>query len=119
MTDLVVEPSGRFAPPPASFSAVRTIGRGLEEAPILRQGLGVTWMLAIVGAVGRVVVPILLQQAIDRGIVGDEEVRVGFVGEVRGDRRRRPRSSPGSPSAKRSCASAHAARRRCSTCAAD
>ena len=50
------------------FSAVHTIGRGLEEAPVLRQGLGVTWLLAAVGAGGRVVVPILLQQAIDRGI---------------------------------------------------
>ncbi len=61
---------------------MRTIGRGLEEAPILRQGLGVTWMLAIVGAVGRVVVPILLQQAIDKGIMGAEEVRVGFVAKL-------------------------------------
>ena len=39
-------------------------------------------MLAIVGAVGRVVVPILLQQAIDKGIIGAEEVRVGFVAEL-------------------------------------
>jgi putative ABC transport system ATP-binding protein len=66
------EPMGRF-------SAVHTIGRGLQEAPVLRQGLGVTWMLAAVGACGRVVVPILLQQAIDKGIVRDEGVRVGFV----------------------------------------
>ncbi len=80
MSDLLFEPTSRYAPPPARFSAVRTIGRGLEEAPILRQGLGVTWMLAIVGAVGRVVVPVLLQQAIDRGIIGDEGVRVGLVG---------------------------------------
>ncbi len=79
MTDVVVEPSGRFSTPPPRFSAVHTIGRGLEEAPILRQGLGITWLLAIVGAVGRVVVPILLQQAIDKGIVGEENVRVGFV----------------------------------------
>jgi putative ABC transport system ATP-binding protein len=61
------------------FSAVRTIGRGLEEAPVLRQGLGVTWLLAAGGACGRVVVPILLQQAIDKGIVGDAGVDVGLV----------------------------------------
>jgi len=36
-------------------------------------------MLAAVGACGRVVVPVLLQQAIDKGIVRDEGVRVGFV----------------------------------------
>ena len=56
----VDEPVGRFG-------AAQTIGRGLQEAPVLRQGLGVTWGLAVVGATGRVVVPILLQQAIDRG----------------------------------------------------
>jgi len=69
----VDEPLGRF-------SAVNTIGRGLKEAPVLRQGLGLTWALAAVGAAGRVVVPILLQQAIDKGIVRDGGVRVGFVG---------------------------------------
>jgi ATP-binding cassette subfamily B protein len=64
--------------PPSQDSAVRIIGRGLETAPILRQGLGVTWLFAAVGAAGRVVVPILIQQAIDKGI--DEQ-----SGEVRFD----------------------------------
>jgi putative ABC transport system ATP-binding protein len=68
------EPIGRF-------SAVGTIGRGLEEAPILKQGLGVTWLLAAVGAGGRVVVPILIQQSIDRGIVGQDGVRLGLVAQ--------------------------------------
>jgi putative ABC transport system ATP-binding protein len=68
----VTEPIGRF-------SATSTIGRGLEEAPVLRQGLGLTWLLAALGAGGRVVVPILVQQAIDRGIVGQESVRLGFI----------------------------------------
>ena len=58
----MTEPTGRF-------SATTAIGRGLEEAPVLRQGLGITWLLAAFGAGGRVVVPILIQQAIDRGIV--------------------------------------------------
>jgi ATP-binding cassette, subfamily B, bacterial len=66
------EPVGRF-------STVDAIGRGLQEAPILRQGLGLTWLLAAIGAGGRVVVPIMLQQAIDRGIVGQDEVRVDLV----------------------------------------
>jgi len=60
-------------------SAIKTIGRGLEVAPVLRQGLGVTWLLAAVGASGRVVVPILIQQAIDKGIVGEEEVRLDLI----------------------------------------
>ena len=68
-----------FTEPVGRFSATTAIGRGLEEAPILRQGLALTWVLAAIGAGGRVVVPILIQQAIDRGIVGFDQVRVGFV----------------------------------------
>src|SRR5687767_9714812 len=68
----VTEPVGRF-------TAVHTINRGLQEAPILRQGLALTWLLAAVGAMGRVVVPILLQQAIDKGIVREGGVRVDIV----------------------------------------
>jgi ATP-binding cassette subfamily B protein len=61
------------------FSAASTIGRGLDAAPVLREGLALTWTLAAVGAGGRVVVPIVIQQAIDRGIVGEDEVRLRFV----------------------------------------
>ena len=68
-----------FTEPVGRFSATTAIGRGLEEAPILRQGLALTWVLAAIGAGGRVVVPILIQQAIDRGIVGHDDVRVDFV----------------------------------------
>jgi ATP-binding cassette, subfamily B, bacterial len=69
----VSEPMGRF-------SAAHTIGRGLDEAPVLRQGLVATWLLAALGAMGRVVLPILLQQAIDRGIGPDDgDVRIGLV----------------------------------------
>jgi ATP-binding cassette subfamily B protein len=64
---------------PSQDSAVRTIGRGLQTAPILRQGLGLTWFFAAVGAAGRVVVPILIQQAIDKGIVGPDEVDMGLI----------------------------------------
>ena len=65
------EPIGRFA-------AVHTINRGLHEAPVLRQGLAVTWRLAAIGATGRVVVPILLQQAIDRGSSPPRACRSGW-----------------------------------------
>ena len=68
----MTEPMGRF-------SATTTIGRGLEEAPVLRQGLGVTWLFAAIGAGGRVVVPIVIQQAIDRGIQGRGDVDLTFV----------------------------------------
>ncbi len=62
-----------------SSSATETILRGLREAPVLRTGLVLTFVLAAVGALGRVVVPVLIQQAIDRGIVGRDDVRVDLV----------------------------------------
>lgn len=48
--------------------ALATIGAGVRAAPALRVGIGLTIFLALIGASGRVVVPILLQQAIDTGI---------------------------------------------------
>ena len=61
---------------------------------MLRQGLALTWCLAAVGATGRVVVPILLQQAIDKGIVGDGRRARRLRRRARRDRRRRARRSP-------------------------
>jgi ATP-binding cassette, subfamily B, bacterial len=72
MSQPLSEPMGRFA-------GVHTINRGLQEAPILRQGLALTWCLAAVGATSRIVVPILLQQAIDKGIITDEGVKINVV----------------------------------------
>jgi putative ABC transport system ATP-binding protein len=60
------------------FSATTAIGRGLEEAPVLRQGLGVTWLFAAFGAGGRIIVPIVVQQAID-DIDDKGRVRMGFI----------------------------------------
>src|SRR3954467_14989322 len=74
------EPTGRW-------SAVQMIGKGVEAAPALRRGIGATFGLAMVGAAGRVVVPILVQQAIDRGLkpngvdVGTVTV-IGIIGLV-------------------------------------
>ena len=58
------EPLGRF-------SAVETIGKGVRAAPALRTGFGLTLLLAMVGAAGRVVIPIVVQQAIDHGLTPD------------------------------------------------
>ena len=67
----MTEPLGRWG-------AVETLGRGVKEAPALRTGFGVTLMLAMMGAAGRVVMPILVQQAIDRGLKAGR-VDVGMV----------------------------------------
>ena len=64
--------------PISRWSAVQMIGKGVDAAPALRRGIGATFALAMVGSAGRVVVPILVQQAIDRGLQKDK-VDVGAV----------------------------------------
>ena len=49
-------------------STWRTFVRGLQMSPELRLGLPVTLLLALVATVGRVVVPVLVQQVIDKGL---------------------------------------------------
>jgi len=61
--------------------AMATIKRGLKGSPELRHGAVGTVLLAFVGTGGRLVVPILIQQAIDRGFV-DGEVRVDFIARL-------------------------------------
>lgn len=53
------------------WSTVETIGKGVRAAPALRIGFFTTLGLALVGALGRVVIPILVQQAIDKGFTPD------------------------------------------------
>jgi len=52
--------------------------RGLRNSPELRRGLGVTVLFALLSAVARLVLPVLIQQAIDGGI-SDGIVDVGFI----------------------------------------
>ena len=104
-----MSPSAASAPSTRSTAACR-------RRPCCARASALTWLLAAVGATGRVVVPILLQQAIDKGIVGDGE-RAGRVRRrARRDRRGRPGDRRASPSARPSCASGGAASRRCTSC---
>lgn len=67
---------------PAHRGAIATIGAGVREAPALRDGLPLTLTLAAIGASGRVAVPILVQQAIDKGFEssgGESLVHIGTV----------------------------------------
>lgn len=57
--------------------AMETIRRGMRHSPELREGLGFTAVLALLAAVGQVVVPVAVQQAIDRGLADDTPS--GFV----------------------------------------
>ena len=62
-------------------SAGATIRRGLRLSPELRRGLPMTLLLAVVATAGRVIVPIAVQQVIDKGI-GSAGVDMGFVGAM-------------------------------------
>jgi len=58
--------------------ALQTIRRGVAHSPELREGIGVTLLLALVATMGNVVVPIAVQQTLDRGI-GTDGPNVGFM----------------------------------------
>ena len=49
-------------------SATATLRRGLRMMPEFRQGLPLTFLLALIATAGRVVVPIAVQQTLDRGL---------------------------------------------------
>jgi len=61
------------------ISAWQTIKRGAEISPELKQGFWGTLTLALLGTAGRVVVPIVVQQTLDRGINGPHGVDLPFV----------------------------------------
>jgi ATP-binding cassette, subfamily B, bacterial len=50
--------------------AFATLRRGLRMMPEFRRGLPATFALALIATAGRVVVPIAVQQTIDKGLVG-------------------------------------------------
>lgn len=58
--------------------AVATIRQGITEAPALGRGLALTLGLALIGAAGRVTIPVVMQQSIDKAFV-DDNVRFDFV----------------------------------------
>ncbi|MFI7549882.1 ABC transporter ATP-binding protein [Micromonospora sediminimaris] len=65
--------------PEQAESTWRTLRRGLALSPELRVGLAGTLGLALVYMVGRVAVPVAVQQGIDRGIAGGLDLDALFV----------------------------------------
>jgi len=63
--------------------AWQTLRRGVQLSPSLREGIGGTLALAVVSTVGGAVVPVVIQQTIDRGLTGggriDQSVVVRLV----------------------------------------
>jgi len=63
-------PAAPPEPQPVDDGAWRTIVHGLSLNPELRDGLLGTLLLALAATAGRVVVPIVIQQVVDRGLAG-------------------------------------------------
>lgn len=70
------EEGGHTAPVDGAISILR---RGLRASPELRAGVRSSLGLALVSAVGKLIVPISIQRVIDRGIAGPGGVRVDLV----------------------------------------
>lgn len=58
--------------------ALSILRRGLSESPELRRGLGITVVFALLSAVARLVLPVLIQQTLDGGFE-EGNVDVAFV----------------------------------------
>lgn len=77
-SDVVSESSGLVEDSFADAGAMRVLRRGLEVSPILRRGLWTTIGMAVGAASGRLVVPLLVQQILDKGFT-DDGWRPAFV----------------------------------------
>ena len=62
-----------------SISALRTIRRGIELSPQLKEGIGGTLFFAVLATIGRIVVPIAVQQTLDRGLQAPGGPNTDFV----------------------------------------
>jgi putative ABC transport system ATP-binding protein len=63
----------------ADAGAIAVLRRGLAVSPELKAGIGFTIAMAMAVAAGRLAVPILIQQILDRGLRSDEGFDTGFV----------------------------------------
>ena len=63
-----------------SGGAVDVLRRGWRLLPEVRRGLVVTLLLALLATAGRVVVPLAVQQVVDRGVLRDGGPEPGVVG---------------------------------------
>jgi putative ABC transport system ATP-binding protein len=78
------EPRPRRDPTPeeepiVDARALQVLRRGLAVSPELKVGVAFTIAMAVATAAGRLVVPVLIQQILDRGILGAGGFRPAFV----------------------------------------
>lgn len=61
------------------IGAMDTIRRGVAFSPELKEGIGLTLFFAVLASVGQIVVPVAVQQTIDRGLGGPDGPDVSFT----------------------------------------
>ncbi len=65
-----------------SLRAMRTIARGIELSPELKDGIGGTLFFAVISTLGRIVVPVAVQQTLDKGVRAPGGPDFGFTAVV-------------------------------------
>jgi ATP-binding cassette, subfamily B, bacterial len=60
-------------------SGLATLRTGLRLTPEFRRGIGVTLALALVATAGRIVVPVAVQQTLDRGLTSPGGPDIGYI----------------------------------------
>jgi ATP-binding cassette, subfamily B, bacterial len=73
------EPHAGGPRPDSEGGAISVLRRAVRTSPGLLRGLRITVVLALFSASGRVVVPVLVQQVLDRGVLGPEGVQMQVV----------------------------------------
>ena len=63
----------------ADLSAIDVVRRGIARTPEIKRTIWFSAVLSISVAVGRLAIPVLVQQVIDRGLLGDQGYRSGLV----------------------------------------
>lgn len=59
--------------------AIAVLRRGIAATPELKVGIAFTVGMAVSSGAGRLAVPVLIQQILDRGVLGDDGFQPGFV----------------------------------------
>ena len=65
-----------------SIGALAVMKRGIKVSPELRSGLAVTVVMALTAAIGRLIVPILVQLVLDNGVLSDNGYDGAYVWTV-------------------------------------
>ncbi|MFT4287288.1 ABC transporter ATP-binding protein [Nocardioides sp.] len=63
----------------AELGTIETIRRGVRHSPELTAGIGVTLLLAVIASVGQVIVPVAVQQTLDKGLGAEGGADLGFT----------------------------------------